>query len=76
MIEYQGMFYILGGKGPTDSSTGSTVLADFWEFDPATNSFTFIRGVTTDHSGGLCGAIGVFDVTYRSEERRVGKECC
>src|ERR1035438_7075111 len=56
-----------------------TYLNDFWEYDPSSNQWT---GKTDFPGGGRYGA-SAFSINgkvyvcfgYRSEERRVGKEC-
>ncbi len=45
----QGIVWLFGGSGHTTSSVTSTAgpLNDFWKFDPATKTMTFIGGSTT-----------------------------
>lgn len=48
-VDAFGCLWLYGGAG-YDSYTGSIECADLWKFNPATNTWTFIKGQTTTQS--------------------------
>ena len=50
--------YLFGGRGFAVSG-GISNLNDMWEYDPATNIWTWIKGANTGGSAGVAGSYGI-----------------
>ena len=65
--ELNGKLYLFGGRVNTSNTTSTqTELNDLWEFDPATNNWTWLKGyngTTIPNSAGSYGTIGVSSST-------------
>jgi N-acetylneuraminic acid mutarotase len=57
-----GKLYLFGGQG-NDGSGGQGNLNDLWEYDPATNNWTWLKGSSGSNSFGSFGTIGVASAT-------------
>ncbi|MGV3505490.1 MAG: Kelch repeat-containing protein [Adhaeribacter sp.] len=55
--QQNGKFYIFGGE----AETYSTYYNDLWEYDPAVNTWTWIKGSSSANQGGSYGTQGVAD---------------
>lgn len=51
-----GNFWLFGGSGV--AATGTGLLNDLWKYNPATNSWTWIKGDNTENAGGSYGTQG------------------
>jgi N-acetylneuraminic acid mutarotase len=57
LVDSKGKFWLFGGEGFGQTSGGP--LNELWEFDPATNEWTFVSGDETPGSDGHYGSLGV-----------------
>jgi hypothetical protein len=56
-VSPSGIFRVYGGD--IDNCCGIAMLSDLWEYDPATNNWTWISGPTTNNQLATYGTIGV-----------------
>jgi N-acetylneuraminic acid mutarotase len=64
--ELNGKLYLFGGRGKIGNPITQADLNDLWEFDPATNIWTWLKGyngTTIPNSEGSYGTIGVASST-------------
>ncbi|MES2597722.1 MAG: cadherin domain-containing protein [Verrucomicrobiota bacterium] len=55
-VAQDGTLWMFGGLGLPDSGTALGDLSDLWKYDPATNRWTWIKGVKTTGADGMYGA--------------------
>ncbi len=66
-LDANGKFWLFGGrKGPY---TPVEYLNDLWQYDPVTNNWTWVKGVSTFNQSGSYGTQGVANVNNRPGAR-------
>ncbi|MEJ1931591.1 kelch repeat-containing protein [Nostoc sp. NIES-2111] len=60
-----GMLWLWGGRRKTPTGVGVNIFADLWRFDPATNQWTWMKGVGVNNDGGSISAVGIENLTNR-----------
>lgn len=66
-----GKLYLFGGEG-TDKNGSTDLLNDLWEYDPATNNWTWLKGSDTKNQYGVYGTQGVAHANNTPGSRRTG----
>jgi hypothetical protein len=59
--DLSGKFWMFGGTGPLSSisPTTSARYGDLWKFDPSSNEWTWMGGVSTPDQNGIYGTLGI-----------------
>lgn len=54
-----GKLWLYGGNGNISTGGSPGILCDLWKYDPATNNWAFMRGITSTNQPGIYGGGGV-----------------